>query len=78
MKRTVQDLLAERRSNLNEMRRENDATARETLRAHVAQLDVEIAALNAPTAISYDVAATTRAAAQIAVSHALGTKTEAS
>lgn len=40
--RTIQDLLAERRANINEMRREHDTTARVMLRANIDQLTAEI------------------------------------
>ena len=41
--RTTQDLLAERRFNVNEMRFESDATAREMLQEHIADIDRELA-----------------------------------
>lgn len=41
--RTLADLIQERREILNEMRSSRDMTTRETLRAVVAALDVEIA-----------------------------------
>lgn len=40
--RTEQDLLAERRSNMQEFRRERDPIARATLAAHVALIDAEL------------------------------------
>lgn len=42
MPRSVQDLLAERRANLNELRRERDAMARAMLQAHINALTAEI------------------------------------
>lgn len=41
--RTAQDLLAERRANVNEMRRERDATARAMLQEHINAIDRELA-----------------------------------
>lgn len=41
--RTAQDLLADRRFNVDEMRRSCDPTARENLVAHIAILDAELA-----------------------------------
>lgn len=41
--RTTQDLLAERRANINEARHERDKTAKAMLMAHVATIDAELA-----------------------------------
>jgi hypothetical protein len=40
--RSLQDLLAERRANVQEMRRETDKTARAMLQFHIDQIDREI------------------------------------
>jgi hypothetical protein len=40
--RSAQDILAERRANVNEARRERDPIAKATLLAHVAILDAEL------------------------------------
>ena len=42
MNRTAQDLLAERRANVQESRHETDAMARAMLDAHVAEIDREL------------------------------------
>jgi hypothetical protein len=42
--RSAQDLLAERRANVNEMRRERDVVARAMLQAHIDDLDRQIKA----------------------------------
>lgn len=41
--RTSQDLLAERRDNIQELRREHDSVARSILMAHVAMIDAILA-----------------------------------
>ncbi len=41
--RTAQDLLAERRANIQEARRERDKTARAMLMFHVSTIDAELA-----------------------------------
>jgi hypothetical protein len=43
MKRTIQDLLAERRANVQEMRHERDKTARQLLQFHIDCIDRQIA-----------------------------------
>ena len=45
MTRSLASLLAERRDNVNEMRRERDHSARLLLKAHIADLDRRIADL---------------------------------
>lgn len=43
---TVQELLADRRANVEELRRENNPTARALLEFYIAQIDTELAARN--------------------------------
>lgn len=50
--RTAQVILAERRANINELRRENDPTARAMLRAHINMLTNELEALRSEMAVS--------------------------
>ena len=40
--RSTQDLLAERRANVNEQRRESDKTARAMLQVHIDTIDMEL------------------------------------
>jgi len=40
--RTEQDLLAERRENVQELRREGNATARAMLAFHISEIDAEL------------------------------------
>ena len=49
---TAQDLLAERRDNVNEMRRETDKTARAMLQMHVDSIDDELERRRAAIALS--------------------------
>jgi hypothetical protein len=50
-KRSLQDLLAERRANVLEMSRERDAIARAMLQAHINEIDREIGAPCGPDMI---------------------------